>query len=161
MKQPTFADLGSSYAEWALIGAALLRGAEVFTEPTVARLLPSHFTDVKAQCVWEEIKRQEQFDSVTIGESIKLKDDGVDTADLMGMVNACLCCFKAEYYARVVWDFARRRRVYHAAARIGGAVFRDEFEQVLDKEIVGLQKVQSARVGENERVGNYQKENNE
>jgi len=53
MSKPSYDNLYSRSAEQTLVAAALLRGAQVFEDRTVQRLLPRHFKDAQCRAAWK------------------------------------------------------------------------------------------------------------
>jgi len=142
-----YEDLKSYEAETAVIGAALMRGKEIFGEPNVARLLPDYFTDDRTRDTWEEILRQNStnFDAITIGASLQSVSGHVDGYWLAECIEHCGNAYFAAQYASVVWNLARKRRVYNIISNLGAALFKKTFDQVLTDSILSLQRVEAAK----------------
>lgn len=148
MSKPSYDNLYSRSAEQTLVAAALLRGAQVFEDRTVQRLLPRHFKDAQCRAAWEEITKHRDsndiFDEVVIG-SVLGASGNLDTAEWFNTLTGFQGnVYRATRYAEIVWNFARRRGAYVAIDRLGAAIFNGNFEETLETTINNLTLIKEA-----------------
>ena len=141
-----YESLKSYEAETAIIGAALLRGHEILQDPAVARLLPDYFTDDRTIDTWAEILRQKNcFDLITIRAAVESTSPHADSYWLQECIQHCGNAYFAAQYASLVWNLARKRRVYQIISGLGASLFKPTFEQDLATSIISLSRVMEAR----------------
>lgn len=148
---PNYEALSSPDAERSLIGAALLRGSEIFEEAVIAQLLPGHFTVTKAIDAWKEILAQKSlgFDEVTVENALRNTHGNNIILWLGECVNVCPSAYNANAYATIIWDFARKRKAHQVITMLGAAIFNGNFEQSVEEAIKTLTKIKQARLKEN------------
>lgn len=143
---PGYEDLNCYDTECALIGAGLIRGLDIFHDITDIPLVPDYFSDPRTSDTWKLIMDGET-DMIVIADTLKLTNPGADLVWLQECINISNA-FKAREYAKVVWDYARKRKTYHTISALGSAIFKENgsFEETLDQSIKTLQRIRKARI---------------
>lgn len=121
-------ELFDQAAEAALIGAALLDGAEVLVCPTVQAVQPADFWFDGHRAIWSAIRKVALDgltpDYITVSGELRKRgqfDDALLTSAITGTPNLA----GAEGYAAIVRDWSRRRMVLHAISGVGSSIAND------------------------------------
>jgi len=131
-------------AESALIGAVLIGGHEVLDYHAVEYIKPSHFYDGRHRLVWQEIlKLKASGDPVDIISVVdRVGESQVDFVHLREMMDTCASFVRADSYATVVIEHAKKRYAEVVISNLGKAVYENgHFETELDKSIEILNRI--------------------
>lgn len=148
---PTKPNLYNIEAERALIGAVLIAGNEVLKYPAVQYVKPPHFYDTRHRAIWQSFerinKRGDTIDIVSISYDVG-DDSNVDSALLGEIAFSCDSFVRADQYANIIIEQAKRRYTEVAISTLGAALYDNgEFDGALDQSIDILQRIKTGGPG--------------
>jgi hypothetical protein len=131
-------------AESALLGSVLIGGNDVLDYHAVGYVKPSHFFDAKHRLVWQAFLKmksgKQQIDIIEIAN--RLDQSGVDFVFLQERMDSCTSFVRADQYATIIIEHAKRRYAEVVISNLGSAVYDNgHFETALNESIEILTRI--------------------